>query len=165
AGVDDGTVQGGLEPDLGLHEVGARGELETGVIDAGSDPDPTGSCQDLPSCQEGDHRARDLVEGDVAVEQEILVGAVGGALADSVVLVQCDVRDPVGPLEDLHRPAGDQLSGAVCDDGFAGPGGLRGGVLGVGVVDVPAGAVAQHGIADRAVGGPGEHAGVVPLRG
>src|SRR5699024_12013843 len=139
--VPERTVPCGRLSDIGLHQYGAGGELETVLIAAGAYPDPTGSDQDLPAGQEGDHRARDLVEGDVAVEQEILVGAVGGALAVSVVLVQCDVRDPVGPLEDLHRPAGDQLSGAVCDDGFAGPGDLRGGVLGVGVVDVPAGAV------------------------
>src|SRR5699024_5375638 len=82
-----------------------------------------------------------------------------------VVLVQRDVGDPVGAFEDLHRPAGDQLPGAVGDHGLTGSGDLGGRVLGVGVVDVPAGAVAQHGIADRAVGGPGEHLGVVPVRG
>src|SRR5690606_2937288 len=93
----------------------------------------------------------------------VLVGAVGLALAVGVVLVQRYLGDPVGRGEDPHGAPGDLLAGAVGDHGLACAQHLGGGVLGVGVVDVPAGAVAQHGVADRALRGPGEDLRVVPL--
>ena len=89
----------------------------------------------------------------------------GGALAVGVVLVQGDLGNAVGGGEDGHGAPGDLLSRAVCDDGLASTHDLGGGVLGVGVVDVPAGTVGQHRVADRALGRPGEHLGVVPVRG
>ncbi len=115
--------------------------------------------------------ADDPGEGDRPVHQVVLVGPVGVALAVGVVLEHQQAlarrQDPGGGR---HRPGQDQLARLVVADGVEGVGALGRGVLGVGVVDVVAGAVGEHGVDQvglhlrrhRAL--PGEAPGV-PARG
>ena len=125
----------------------------------------------------GEDLAGDEVRGDVGddaperhrpVHQVVLVAAVGVALAVGVVLVDHDLlalgQDALGGH---HGPLEDLLGGPVPHDDRPGVGALGRRQLGVGVVDVEAGAVGEHRVdqvgldlgGHRAVGA--EPAGVV----
>ena len=91
--------------------------------------------------------ADDAGEGDRPVHQVVLVGPVGVALAVGVVLEdQQALARRQDPGRGGHRPGQDELAGLVVADGVQGVGALGGGVLGMGVVDVVAGAVGEHGV-------------------
>ena len=89
----------------------------------------------------------DAPEGDLAGHEVVLVAAVAVALAVGVVLVD----DHLGarrqhPLRRHHRLPDDLLGGLVEHHDLTGVGALRGGDLGVSVVDVVPGAVGEHGV-------------------
>src|SRR5215217_7462120 len=103
AGVDDGALEGRLQPDLDLEELAALGDLEgdRAVVVVADQ-----------AARAGEHLAADQERGQVAddpgergrpVDQEVLVGAVGGALAVGVVLVDLDAAAAGG---ELGRPPG-----------------------------------------------------------
>ncbi len=142
--VDDGSAQGRLEPDLGLDVVGALGELEPGLLPRRSQTHPAGAGEHLAGDEEGREVADDVVERDDAIDQVVLVGAVAGALAVDVVLVEAHVGGVWAGGEGAHGREHDLLTGAVPQDGVARVGHLRAGVLGVGVVDVEAGTVGEQ---------------------
>ena len=107
-------------------------------------------------------------EGHGAVHEVVLVGAVGVALAVGVVLVD---DDGLALGQDRphrrHGAAQHLLPRLVEEHHLEGVGALGGRELGVGVVDVVAGPVGQHGVHEVGLhlGGqrslPGEAAGVV----
>ena len=147
AGVDDRPIEGGLQADVALHVVGALAHLEAGALGALADADAPGPRDDGAGDEERDEDRGEVAEGEVPAHQVVLVGAVGRTLAVDVVLVQNHLagHDSPGALgQGDHGPPGDQLAGAVPHDGVVGREDLRGGVLGVGVVDVQTGAVGQH---------------------
>src|SRR5215211_3994630 len=103
AGVDDRPLEGRLQADLDLEELAALGDLEghRAVVVVADQ-----------AARAGEHLAADQERGQVAddpgergrpVDQEVLVGAVGGALAVGVVLVDLDAAAAGGQL---GRPAG-----------------------------------------------------------
>ncbi|SLH73709.1 Uncharacterised protein [Mycobacteroides abscessus subsp. abscessus] len=143
AGVDDAALEGGLQADLDLDVVGALGQLEAGLVAGLADADPAGPADHLPGDEERRQTHDDLVERGVPVHQVVLVGAVGGALAVDVVLVQLQSRRAghTGgvPGRGLHHP----LARLVPDHRVQRIGDLGGGVLGVGVVDVEPRAVGE----------------------
>ena len=127
-GVDDRSVEGGLQADVALHVVGALAHLEAGSLGALTDADPPGPRDDGTGDEEGDERRGEVAEGQVPAHKVVLVGAVGRALAVDVVLVQDDLtgrRAPDGLRQGDHRPARDQLAGAVPYDGVPGREHLR----------------------------------------
>ena len=77
-----------------------------------------------------------------AAHQVVLVGAVGGALAVGVVLVEVHARRPRVESR-AHGLPHHQLAGPVPGHGGARRGDLGRAVLGVGVVDVEPGAVGE----------------------
>ena len=86
-------------------------------------------------------------ERDRPVDEVVLVGAVGVALAVGIVLVDDDLlAERQQAAGGLHRPGQDPLPGLVVTHDLQGVGALRGGELRVGVVDVVAGAVGQDGV-------------------
>jgi hypothetical protein len=116
-GVDDRPLQGGLEADLDLEEVAALADLEPGRPGVLADADPPRAGHHLAGDEEGDEVAHDLAERRLAGHQVVLVGAVRGALAVGVVLVEVHPGRDLG--EAPHRLAHDQLAGPV--PGHGGP--------------------------------------------
>ena len=143
AGVDDAAFESGLQAHLNLDVVGTLGQLETGLVAGRSDPDAAGPGDDLPAHHEGRQPGDDRREGGLSAHEVVLVGAVGGALAVDIVLVQLEfgcaghARDMPGG--GLHHT----LTGFVPDDRIHRIGDLGSGVLGMGVIDVEPGAVGQ----------------------
>ena len=101
-------------------------------------------------------------ERDGPVHHVVLVAAVGVALAVGVVLVD-DRRGHVGDtrLGGDHGAPHDLLAGLVIDQAFERGQAFGGGVLGVGVVDVEAGAVGEDGVGQVGL----DHRGQRPLAG
>ena len=89
-------------------------------------------------------RRASVVEGDGSRHEEVLVGAVGGTLAVHVVLVQGDRHALAGGGG--RRTPSDLVARAIPHDRVPRVRHLRTRVLGVGVIDVEARAVAEHGV-------------------
>ena len=143
AGVDDAALERGLQADLDLDVVGALGQLEAGLVAGGPDAHPARTGHDLTRHHERrqprDHRG----ERGLPTHQIVLVGAVRGALAVDVVLVELEFG---GAGHAGHVPGGglhDTLAGLVPDDGVHGIGDLGRGVLRVRVIDVEPGAIGE----------------------
>src|SRR5215203_4409324 len=90
AGVDDRPIERGLESDLRFEEVRALADLETWGLAGLTDANATGAGDHLPRHEEGRELRHNPVEGCAALQQIVLVGAVGRALAVGVVLVEPD---------------------------------------------------------------------------
>src|SRR5918992_2621866 len=103
AGVDDRPLEGRLQPDLDLEELGALGDLEGDRAVVVVADQAAGAGEHLAADQERGQVADDPGERGRPVDQEVLVGAVGGALAVGVVLVDLDAAAARGQL---GRPAG-----------------------------------------------------------
>ena len=126
---------------------------------------------DLAGHEVGHDVVDDPPEGHRPVHEVVLVGAVGVALAVGVVLVD---RDRLARGQDVARVLDglgqDALAGLVEAHQLQGVGALGRGVLGVGVVDVVAGPVGEHGVDQvglhlgRRRAFPGEAAGVAAGR-
>ena len=172
AGVDDRALQRGLEPDLLLEEVGALTLIwkSTGA-GAVLGADLAGAGEHLAAHEPRQQVAHERRERHRAVDEVVLVRAVGVALAVGVVLVDDDLlarAEQVAGRE--HRAGEDPLPRLVGADQLERVGALGRGVLGVRVVDVVAGAVGEHGVDEvgldlgrrRALAG--EPAGVAPGR-
>ena len=69
AGVDDRTLERGLEPDLDLEEVGALRDLETRGPAVLTDADPAGAADHLPGDEERDEVADERGERGVAAHR------------------------------------------------------------------------------------------------
>ncbi len=142
AGVDNGSLERGLQADLLLEEVGALAQLVRHVVGW-----PTGelaahfagTAEDLPRDEVRGDLAGHAPEWRLACEQVVLVAAVAVAFAVGVVLVDDDLT-AIGQhrAHVLHRRPHDLLSGAIPHERLAGGGDLRRGDLGMGVVDVVA---------------------------
>ncbi len=158
AGVDQRPLQRGLEADLDLEEVAALGDLVAGGARVDADADPARPADHLAHDEERRQVPHDARERRGARHQVVLVGAVGGALAVGVVLVEVDAGRHGGQAG--HRLAHDQLTGAVPGDRGARGGDLGRAVLGMGVVDVEAGAVGEHDVGQGGVLDVGELARV-----
>ena len=170
-GVDDRALEGRLQADDLLEELGPLGDLEVDGVRI------EGGRLHAHLARPGEDGARDEVghdaldhpgEGHGPVHHVVLVAAVGVALAVGVVLVD-DGRRLVRDAQRRrpHGPPQHLLAGLVVHQALEGGQALGGGVLGVGVVDVEAGAVGEHGVGQVGLdhGGqgalPGEAAGVV----
>ena len=93
----------------------------------------------------GNEIAHERGERDRAVDEEVLVAAVGVALAVAVVLVDDDLLAGRQELAGrVHRAGEDPLPRLVEQDGLHRVAALGRGVLGVRVVDVVARAVGEH---------------------
>ena len=166
AGVDDAPLERGLQADLDLDVVAALGELVARLVAGRSAPDPSGTGDDLPGDEERGEPGHDRRERGLAGHEVVLVGAVAGALAVDVVLVELHARG----ARDGGRPhrglLHDPLPRLVPDDDVARGEDLGGGELGVGVVDVEPGAVGEDdvggaqvvelGVVGRGHGGRGQ---------
>jgi hypothetical protein len=143
AGVDDPALERGLQADLDLDVVAALRELVARLVTGGAPPDPAGADDHLPGDEERREPRHDRRERGLAGHEVVLVGAVAGALAVHVVLVQLHARgagDGGGAHRGLlHHP----LPRLVPDDDVARGEDLGRGELGVGVVDVEPGAVGE----------------------
>ena len=158
AGVDDRTLQRRLQADLLLEEVGPLAQLERHRVVGGAGrlaADLAGAAEDLT----GDEVRRDLrgqpPERRLAGHQVVLVAAVAVALAVRVVLVDDDLagllpRRPGGlgelAVRRVDADADDLLGGPVPPHRLECRRGLRVGDLRVGVIDVVAGPVGEHGV-------------------
>src|ERR1022692_2347947 len=135
-GVDDRSLQGGLEAHLHLEEVGPLADLETLVAAVRAQAHPSRAADDLPGNEERGQVPDDIRERRGPAHQVILMAAVRGAFVVGVVLVQLDARRtgkgrcPGGRLG--HYP----LAGFVPGHTGERVGALRCGVLRVGVVHV-----------------------------
>jgi hypothetical protein len=88
AGVDDRALERGLQPDLGLEEVGALRELEAGDPRVLPDADAAGAGTDLPGHEERREVTDDVVRTGVSRAHEVvLVGAVRVAPLPSVLFL------------------------------------------------------------------------------
>ena len=174
AGVDDGTLQGRLEPDLLLEELGSLRQLEGDVAPgvtrrlASHLPRPG---EDLTGDEVRCHQMGDAGKGHGAVHEVVLVGAVRVALAVGVVLVDDDrLALGEGPAHRRHGAPQHLFPRLVEQHDLEGIGALRCRELGVGVVDVVAGAVGEHGVHEvrlhlgRQRSLAGEAAGIVARR-
>jgi hypothetical protein len=88
--VDDRSLQRGLQTHLGLEEVRALRELvdrAVALVPLGLGAELAGAGEDLPRDEERRQVAHDVAERQRAVDQVVLVRAVGVALAVGVVLV------------------------------------------------------------------------------
>ncbi|MNW55406.1 hypothetical protein D3C74_330640 [compost metagenome] len=92
ARVDDGTAQGRLEADLGLHVVGTLRELEARLLAHRAQADATRAREHLACHEEGREQLDERRERHGPVHEVVLVRAVGRALAVDVVLVERDLR-------------------------------------------------------------------------
>ncbi len=150
-GVDDRTLQGCLQADLDLEEIGPLAQLETGLPAVHADADPAGATHDLPGDEEGHEVADDVGERCGAGHEVVLMAAVGDALVVRVVLVQVHRHR----ARDGQRPPGglghDPLPGLVPQHRVARVRHLGGGVLGVGVVDVEARAIGEDDVGEPQV--------------
>ena len=150
----------------------ARCEIWKGTSPAPcSDPDLARTGEHLAGHEPGNEMSDERREGDTAVQQVVLVAAVGVALAVGVVLVDDDLlaggeNAPRG----LHGTGQNPLARFVVTGQLEGTGALRGGELRVGVVHVVAGPVGEHGVDQMGLhlGGrgvlPGEAPGVASRR-
>ncbi len=149
-GVHDGTLQGGLEAHLLLEELGPLGQLELhvgAVVGGRLRSHLAGPGEDLAGHEVRRHPGHDPVERRRPVHQVVLVGPVRVPLAVRVVLVDDQTRAVVGgQVGRFHRADQDQLAGPVVAQALQGVPTLGRGELGVGVVDVVAGAVGEHGV-------------------
>ena len=151
AGVDDRPLQRGLEADLLLEEVGPLADSWYGTSSAPSPAlaaDLARAAEQLAGDEVRGDLAHDAAEGHLAVQQVVLVAAVAVALAVGVVLVDDDLLRPRATARraasiDRRRIS---LGGPVADDDLEGVGALGGRALGMGVVDVVAGPVGEHGV-------------------
>ena len=143
AGVDDGAADGGLQADFGLEKVRPLADLVAGPGAVLFHADPAGPADNLPGDEERCQPADDVPERDVAGHQVVLVGAVGDGLVVGVVLVQIDRGQFRIGRQPAHRRQGHEVAGGVPGDGVERVGHFRAGVLGVGMVDVQPGAVAE----------------------
>ena len=149
AGVDDRSLERGLEANLLLEEIGPLTELEWRYVAAVGDllADLPGSGVDLTGHQVRSQLVDDPGERDGPVEEVVLVTAVGVALAVGVVLVDDDLvarrQETVGGF---HGAPQDQLPGTVVDDNLERVRALGSRVLRMSVVDVVAGTVGEHGV-------------------
>src|SRR5699024_7223145 len=145
-GIDDRAAQGGFQAHLRFDEVRALADLETGALPVLAQPDPARPAVHGAREEVRGEEAGDIVEGHLPVDEVVLVGAVRGALAVGVVLVQRDVGH-AGAL--AQQPGGAQgylIPGpARAHDGAWG-GRLRPGMLRMGVLDVEPGAVGADGV-------------------
>src|SRR5215213_9759152 len=98
--VDDGPIERRLQPNLGLEEVRALADLESGLLAALTQAHSAGPGDALARHQKARELSDDPVEPSASVEQVILVGAVRGTLAVGVVLVETDpaAEGMAGPL-------------------------------------------------------------------
>ena len=143
AGVDDRSLQRGLEAHLDLEVVGPLAELEAVVAAVLADADPPGAADDLTAHEERREVAHDVGERRRAPHQVVLVGAVRRPLVVGVVLVQDD-RGAAGQLAGSPRRVEHHLlPRLVPANDVERVGHLGRGVLGVGVVDVQAGTVGE----------------------
>ena len=165
------TLQGGLESHFLFEEVGAAGELVPDGGGAVLGADLARAREHLPGHEPRKQRAHQRIERGLAVDEIVLVGAVGVALAIGVVLIDDDflagIEDPFGRA---HRSGEDPLPRFVGDDELECIRTFRSGVLRMRVVDVVASAVGEHGVDQmrlddgRAAVGPRKSAGVVARR-
>ena len=88
AGVDDGPLQRGLQPDLDLEEVGTLADLEPVLVTVLTDSDPAGAADHLSGHEERNQVLHYLGERRGAGHQVVLMRAVGRALVVGVVLVE-----------------------------------------------------------------------------
>jgi hypothetical protein len=91
-GIDDGTLDHGVQRDLGLEEVGSLGDLVVDRLAAVLCAHLARAAVDLPSDEEGHQLLDDLLEGRAPVHQVVLVRAVAVALSIAVVLVDEHLR-------------------------------------------------------------------------
>ena len=112
AGVDDRPVQRGLQAHLGLEEVRPLADLEAGLLAGLADADAPRAGDHLAGDQVRGELGDDPVEGRAALQQVVLVGAVGGALAVGVVLVEPD-RAPQRPGGSLRGDGPHRVAGLV----------------------------------------------------
>ena len=146
-GVDDGSLQGRLQPDLDLEEVGSLGHLEGDVLEPELVADAARPDIHRPGHEERGELADESPNGTDPRHEVVLVGAVGRALAVGVVLVD---QDATAVGQRARGACGgvleDPLPRLVPDHQVAGVGALRRRVLRMGVVDVEPGAVGQDGV-------------------
>ncbi len=138
AGVDDRPLEGGLEADLDLEEVGARGDLEAGAGAVLADADPADAGEDLPGDEERGQVRDDVGERGLPAHQVVLVRPVRCALVVGVVLVELDA---VGAGDGRGAAGGlghDAFAGLVPADDVQRVGAFGRAVLRVRVVDVEA---------------------------
>ena len=152
AGVDDGPLERGLQADLGLEEVGPLGEL---VGHLGVRRRPGASEPTLPLPVKIWRVTKWAVawvtirpNGTDAVHQVVLVAAVGVALAVGVVLVDDDLLARRAAAGWRPPSSGWTICSAARSNTTTARASAHSGVeqLGVGVVDVVAGAVGEHGV-------------------
>ncbi len=95
SGIDDWTLEGGLEANLFLEEVGSLSDLEVDVLPTVLRPDLARSREDLPRDQKRRGVADDIAKWSLPRQKVVLVGALRIALAVGIVLVERDpfVRD------------------------------------------------------------------------
>jgi hypothetical protein len=144
ARVHDRALQRRLEPDLRLEEVRPLGHLIRDVAAAFGSAEQPGAGEDLSRHEERHDVPRDPNERHRAVDEIVLVRAVGGALAVGVVLVD---DHPAGARHHRRRPLDrgleDPLPRLVVDHELPWVRALRRRELGVRVVDVVPRAVGE----------------------
>ena len=145
ARVHDRALERGLEPDLLLEEVGALADLEVDRLGAVLGADLARTGEHLAGDEPRDEVAHERRERHRAVDEEVLVTAVGVALAVAVVLVDDDLLARGQQLAGgVHRAGEDALPRLVEQHGLHRIAALGRRVLGVRVVDVVARAVREH---------------------
>jgi hypothetical protein len=145
--VHDRPLERGLEADLLLEEVGALTDLEVDGFGAVLGTDLARTGEHLARDEPRDQVAHEHRERHRAVDEEVLVTAVGVALAVAVVLVDDDLLARGQQLaRRVHRSRKDALPRLVEEHDLERVAALGCGVLGVGVVDVVACAVREHGV-------------------
>ncbi len=149
-GVHDRALEGGLQPDLLLEEVGPLAELERDLTRRDARrlaPHLPGAAEHLPGHEVGRDLRDQPTKRELPSQQVVLVAAVAGALAVRVVLVDDDLG-PIGEqaVRRHHRPLEDLLRRSVEHHHLAGVDAFGRGHLGVGVVDVVPGAVGEDGV-------------------
>ena len=144
ARVDDRAVEGSLQSDFILDEVGALGHLEAGNLALLPASDAAGPANDGTRHHERRETSDNRIKVGDTRHLVVLVGAVGGALTVGVVLDEDDGLFALF-LQACHDALGDHLAGAVPQERIARTDRLGCGVLGVGVVDVQACAVREDG--------------------
>src|SRR5215213_1745918 len=107
--VDDGPIERRLQANLGLEEVRALADLESGLLAALTKADSAGPGDDLARHQKPRELGDDPVERCAPVEQVILVRAVRGSFAVGVVLVETD-RAAQGMAGSLRRNGHDGIA-------------------------------------------------------
>jgi hypothetical protein len=152
ARVHDRPFERCFEPDLGLEEVRPLRDLIRNVSTAGGTAEEAGAGEDLAGHEERHDVVRDLRERHGPVHEVVLVGAVGGALAVGVVLVDDHAaaagHDLGGPRD---RRLEDPFPRLVVDNELARAGAFGRRVLGMRVIDVVASAVGEDHVREAEV--------------